>query len=173
MTTYGMLVEKEANGSPVSWNGILPVDRVEALYGIYDAEGRPDPQDGVFGQGARHETCHISGVQFPPGSVLRWIVASPGGFGSPLDRDPEHVLDDVINERVSVRQAEESYGVILDGQAVDADATTAKRDELRAAQQKGDWEAPISVFKDWPLTTEDHNQLIAQATGLAPKEAAL
>jgi N-methylhydantoinase B len=173
MTTYGLLVDKDERGSPVSWNGILPVDRTEALYGIFDAEGRPDPENGTFGEGARYESCHVAGLQVPPGSVLRFIVASPGGFGDPLDRDPASVLADVANERVSRRQAEESYGVVLDaeGGAVDDAETEKLRAKRRKEEEDGSWTAPISVFKDWPVTSEEYERLVAGAqAGQAGKE---
>ena len=72
-----MLVDKDEAGSPVTWNGILPAERLTPLFGNFDADGRPDPVGGSFGQGARYESCHIAGLQVPPGSVLRFIVASP------------------------------------------------------------------------------------------------
>jgi N-methylhydantoinase B len=167
MTTYGWTIEKDSAGSPVTWNGLLPVDRMNPLYGIYDADGRPDPLNGVFAQGAKYESCHIAGMQVPPGTVLRWIVASPGGFGSPLDRDPDAVLSDIRNERISRRQGEESYGVVLaDPATVDAAATEARRVDLRASQGRGEWTPAISYFRDWPLTTSDLDTLIANATEL-------
>jgi N-methylhydantoinase B len=54
-----------------------------------------------------------------------------GGWGDPLDRDPEHVRADVIEGFVSVEKAASDYSVVLDLQthAVDADAT----ERLRAA----------------------------------------
>lgn len=164
MTTYGMVVHKDHRGSPVSWNGVLPVDRTEALYGIYDAEGRPDPEHGTFAAGARYETCHIAGLQFPPGTVLRWIVASPGGFGSPLERDPEAVLADVRNERVSRRQADEVYGVVFDStlSSVASDATRERRAAL-AAERAFEEAPPISFFRDWPVTSEEFDRLVRNA----------
>ncbi len=52
-----------------------------------------------------------------------------GGWGNPLDRDPQAVLDDVLDEYVSVEGAERDYGVVLTGSledltlAVDEEAT--------------------------------------------------
>jgi len=48
------------------------------------------------------------------GDVLRHILAGAGGHGSPLERDPEKVLDDVRNEKISLAAAEEVYGVLID-----------------------------------------------------------
>ena len=38
-----------------------------------------------------------------------------GGWGDPLDRDPQAVLDDVLDEYVSVEGARRDYGVVLTG----------------------------------------------------------
>ncbi len=75
--------------------------------------------------------------------VFRHDQPGPGGWGDPLERDPEHVLRDVRNELVGLASAREDYGVILDPASwtVDAAATAALRAELRA--RRGWREAPI------------------------------
>ncbi len=64
-------------------------------------------------------------------SVLYMRLANGGGYGDPLDREPEAVLRDVANGLVSREVAQEIYGVALTPSktAVDAAAT----EELRAA----------------------------------------
>ena len=59
--------------------------------------------------------------------------ASSGGFGDPLDRDPEAVARDVESGHVSAEVAGVIYGVVLgaDG-SDDRDATAARREELLA-----------------------------------------
>jgi N-methylhydantoinase B len=60
-----------------------------------------------------------------------------GGWGDPLDRDPHAVLDDVLDEYVSVEGAERDYGVVLTGSLedltleIDRDATDRLRAERR------------------------------------------
>jgi N-methylhydantoinase B len=63
------------------------------------------------------------------GDVLRHELAGAGGWGNPFDRDPERVLADVLNEKVSPPAAERQYGVVLttDGKLVDSEATTQRR----------------------------------------------
>jgi N-methylhydantoinase B len=57
-----------------------------------------------------------------------------GGWGDPLDRDPEKVRADVFEDLVSVDAARDEYGVVLDTKrSVDAAATQALRQKLRAA----------------------------------------
>ena len=82
------------------------------------------------------------------GDLFRHEVAGGGGWGDPLERDPALVLRDVLNEFVSPDAAREDYGVVLTGDppAVDADATTALREAMRA--QRGD--RPLSMY-NWGM----------------------
>ena len=67
----------------------------------------------------------------------RLEVSSPGGggFGDPLEREPERVLRDVRDGIVSVEAARQDYGVVIapGGRRVDADATTRQRCAKRRA----------------------------------------
>ena len=62
-----------------------------------------------------------------------------GGFGDPIDRDPEKVAVDVLNDAVSLGAAARIYGVVLgtDG-TVDTDATAAARDAIRHERLNGE-----------------------------------
>ena len=48
------------------------------------------------------------------GDVLRHVLAGAGGWGDPFDRDPERVLEDVLNEKVTLEAAARDYGVAID-----------------------------------------------------------
>jgi N-methylhydantoinase B len=67
------------------------------------------------------------------GDVLRHELAGAGGWGNPLDRDPERVLADVRDEKVSVTHARDAYGVVLtpDHTEVDSAATSNARAAAR------------------------------------------
>ncbi|MBX5485429.1 MAG: hydantoinase B/oxoprolinase family protein [Mycolicibacterium hassiacum] len=68
-----------------------------------------------------------------PGDRIVVRPAGGGGYGDPLDREPELVAADVKNEYVSREQAESVYGVVLDDAgAVDARATAELRRARRA-----------------------------------------
>lgn len=54
-----------------------------------------------------------------------------GGYGDPIDREPDRVSRDVANGLVSERAAAEIYGVVLNGSGVDAEATATRRLQLR------------------------------------------
>jgi N-methylhydantoinase B len=49
-----------------------------------------------------------------PGDVIQFDSAGGGGYGDPLQRDPQAVEVDVINGYVSIEKAREDYGVVLD-----------------------------------------------------------
>ena len=65
------------------------------------------------------------------GDTVRTVSPCGGGYGDPLERDPERVLNDVLDGIVSKRNAREQYGVVLSDGTVDAGATEGLRRELR------------------------------------------
>ena len=79
-------------------------------------------------------------VQHEAGDRYEYHYGGGGGWGDPLARDPQQVLDDVLDEYVSVEAARRDYGVVLTGDlweltlAIDHEATARLRDEMRAAR---------------------------------------
>jgi N-methylhydantoinase B len=71
----------------------------------------------------------------PPGELILYQSGGGGAWGPALEREPEAVLDDFINELVSIERARADYGVVIDPDriAVDEAATQALRSELLAA----------------------------------------
>lgn len=66
------------------------------------------------------------------GERLRLVGPSGGGWGEPLERDPERVRDDVLDDLITAERARETYGVVLaDDHNVDERATAELRDEKR------------------------------------------
>jgi N-methylhydantoinase B len=63
------------------------------------------------------------------------VKPAGGGFGDPLDADPDAVLRDVVEGYVSVEHAERVYGVVLgpDGLSIDWEATRRTRDSMLKA----------------------------------------
>jgi N-methylhydantoinase B len=55
-----------------------------------------------------------SSVQLEAGEVFSVQMAGGGGFGPALERDPQRVLDDVLDGKVSVERARSVYGVVVD-----------------------------------------------------------
>jgi N-methylhydantoinase B len=71
-----------------------------------------------------------------PDDAVIYAWAGAGGYGDPLERDPELVREDVAAGRVPREWASRAYGVVLSGEGlkvkVDAAATDARRAEIVA-----------------------------------------
>jgi N-methylhydantoinase B len=71
------------------------------------------------------------------GDVYRAVSMGGGGYGDPLDREPERVARDVERSLVSTEWAARSWGVVLDEAGrVDPSATAARREELREERRR-------------------------------------
>jgi len=72
-----------------------------------------------------------------PGDVLDWSFHGGGGWGDALAADPASVLDDIRRGRISAEAAYRYYRVVIDGDAVDTDATELCRAGVR--DQRKSW----------------------------------
>ncbi len=97
------------------------------------------PSYTVFKAGSPDETTiyeSLTAGEMAPGEVLMTVKGAGGGWGSPLDRDPQAVLDDHLDGYASEQTALEAYGVAIvtgpDGPAVD-EAETQRVRASRAA----------------------------------------
>ena len=77
-------------------------------------------------------------VHHEAGEAIAYHYGGGGGWGDPLLRDPGKVLEDVLDEYVSVRSARDDYGVVFTGTledltlAIDVEETARLRAERRA-----------------------------------------
>ena len=69
-----------------------------------------------------------------PGQQVTLRLPGGGGFYSSLERDPKAVLDDVIQERVSIEAASKYYGVVIDAQTLTMDEGATKILRQKMAQ---------------------------------------
>jgi len=53
-------------------------------------------------------------VHCEKGDIIELLSSGGGGFGDPLKRPQKLVLEDVLNEVVSVSAAQEQYGVCIE-----------------------------------------------------------
>jgi N-methylhydantoinase B len=147
------------SGGAGRWRGGLTTDRVyrveydEATLTVTAERGRVAPK-GLFGglEGARFKST----VTKPDGSVTEMPskgsaalvrkgdkvlirCAGSGGYGDPLEREPDRVLKDVIDGYITVKAARELYGVALtnDNRNIDATSTGVLRQRVRAAREEG------------------------------------
>jgi len=68
------------------------------------------------------------------GNVIQFHSAGGGGYGDPLERDPQAVKQDVFNEYVSIEMARNDYGVVIDSKTLKVDL---KETEKLRAERKG------------------------------------
>ncbi|WP_146592274.1 hydantoinase B/oxoprolinase family protein [Puniceibacterium confluentis] len=77
----------------------------------------------------------FSGLEVKADDVMSYYSPNGGGFGDPLKRRAQKVLEDVLDGFCSVDHAREAYGVIVDleEETVDLDATNKLRAKMKAA----------------------------------------
>jgi N-methylhydantoinase B len=92
------------------------------------------PSDLVLNPGTPRERVlgNTDLVVMDPGDVLHIHSPGGGGRGSPLDREPERVLRDVVRGYVTAEAAERDYGVVIRDGAIDAGATASRREAMQA-----------------------------------------
>ncbi|MBC7202448.1 MAG: hydantoinase B/oxoprolinase family protein [Pusillimonas sp.] len=74
----------------------------------------------------------VSALQVSPGDLVTVYSSGGGGYGSPLDRQPELVRNDLIAGYISVETALNEYGVVLtESNQIDLVATATRRNELK------------------------------------------
>jgi len=110
--------------------------------------GLPSIPHGVWLQRAGEEKQFLgavfSNVPVGPGDMFTRPAAGGGGFGDPLERDPEAVREDVADGYVSIERARKDYGVVvreldvhLALYEVDEEATAEERERIRS--QRPSW----------------------------------
>ena len=107
------------------------------------------PPEGLFGgkDGAKAQFL-VNGksgnpyglTQLKPGDVVIMDAAGGGGYGDPLERDPELIENDMADGYVSMESARNDYGVVINPETmkVDTDKTTELRGSSKKAQANSD-----------------------------------
>jgi len=121
------LATRMANRKTPPWG--VQGGRVGRTGGIWVNPGQPDE---------RYIPGFADGIKVGRGDLVRVISSGGGGYGDPLEREPEQVHDDVQDGFVSVEAALTDYGVALDAEtfALDREATNSTR-VARRAQRSG------------------------------------
>jgi N-methylhydantoinase B len=100
----------------------------EGSWTLADSGRRDFPPQGLFGGRPGVSSDHFLRLpeeeEFKKVNIVRhWVpenaegivaTAGGGGWGNPLERDPERVRLDVVREYVSLQAARDEYGVVLD-----------------------------------------------------------
>ena len=129
------------------WRGGIGMVRVNRFLvdTIVTCEGErhdTDPPWGIFGghegvnaslvknAGQRDEErwpSKVTAFRLEAGDTLQITVPNSGGYGDPLERDPELVLSDVLDGFTTAELAERDYGVVIDVEAMSVDVESTRR----------------------------------------------
>jgi N-methylhydantoinase B len=85
------------------------------------------------------------------GDIFAYSFQGGGGFGDPIERDPDAVARDVEGGLVSELAAEELYGVVVSSGVPDAAHTEARRRRIRSERLGGADPAPAGADEGRPI----------------------
>jgi N-methylhydantoinase B len=103
------------------------IDANTGMHDLFEAGGNVQRLESKLGHFGLHQ-----------GDVFAYSFQGGGGYGDPIRRDPARVARDVKNGVVTRKRADEIYGVVLrDDGGVDAEATHARRQAIRAERLGG------------------------------------
>ena len=120
---------------------------IDRIYGVTMAKKEHLPNSGVAGgrpgggselwihrpDGSREAVDnHTMGVELRAGESFEFKSSSGGGYGDPLERDPQAVQSDLALGRITSEAALDIYGVVIDSTGVDGPATERRRQSVRA-----------------------------------------
>jgi N-methylhydantoinase B len=115
----------------------MRADRTKhAPFGLFGGEGSRTTRITIASGGHVREMPGKFITHVNAGDVLRIEMPGAGGWGNPLERDPDLVLHDIVEERISPTHAREKYGVVVDPDLrhVNLEATRRLRDSTRLAE---------------------------------------
>lgn len=90
---------------------------------------------GGWMEDGRWEKCLLAAYRFAPGETFLFESTGGGGWGNPLERAATKVLDDVLDEYISLETARDVYGVVIDPATYKLDETATQA--LRAQKING------------------------------------
>jgi N-methylhydantoinase B len=109
-------------------------------WGLFDGQAGHPPVIEIAGSQSVRDCFKVNNLSLRAGDSLTVMTGGGGGFGEPLERDPEAVAADVRDGLVSQESAERDSGVILTGEglavAVDVEATARRRASAPASRPR-------------------------------------
>jgi N-methylhydantoinase B len=98
-------------GGSGPWSVSAMIDRTQ-----FEAQGLEGGEPGALGEFLADGEKRLppkTVIWFEPATRVQLNLPGGGGYGAPFEREPERVLDDVINGYVSIEAAEHDYGVVV------------------------------------------------------------
>lgn len=104
-------------------------------HGLQGGQTGAPTQNQIYAAGIDRQlpSMPVEPITLQNDDVYRHVMAGGGGYGDPLQRDPEQVRADVLDGKVSIAHARDAYAVVFGPEpqrVVDVTATH----ELRAAR---------------------------------------
>jgi N-methylhydantoinase B len=122
----GVIRDYRIRGRDVMATGMVE----RAIYPAWGAagghEGSPSAVEVIRGDG-RVDSLSMKRRAVEAGDVVRVRSGGGGGWGDPLERDPEAVAADVRNGFVTLESAADTYGVLVDPQTFAVPRLTGSR----------------------------------------------
>jgi N-methylhydantoinase B len=105
-------------------------------WGLQGGHAAPLARSEIVRAGGTVEKLASKGVYtLNAGDRARSWSSGGGGYGNPLERAPENVLDDLRDEKISRDAATNDYGIVLRSDFdLDEEATARRRAELRLSR---------------------------------------
>mgnify|MGYP001376853441 CR=1 FL=1 len=135
-SSYGM-----HGGLPGSTHQITIVRNSDIAGRLTDGEN-PVTSKGLAGQ-REVFTGSPGELHLSAGDVVDWSFHGGGGWGDPIDADPDAVAADVRAGRISVASAERYYRIVFADGAVDHAATDELRHTMRSLRKLWHREVPL------------------------------
>ncbi|HUZ82311.1 MAG TPA: hydantoinase B/oxoprolinase family protein, partial [Gaiellaceae bacterium] len=137
--------------APGKWRGGIGIIRRNRFLvpGTYSCEGdrQTDPPRGIFGgwdglvasssrnaglSSAESMYAKVTGIPFGAGEYVELVEPNAAGYGDPLEREPEFVREDILDDFTTIALARDAYGVVfVDERSLEIDREATEK--LRAA----------------------------------------
>jgi N-methylhydantoinase B len=132
----GLAVEREWHLLQGKANLSIRSDRRDhPPYGLYGGAPGLGSVNLLYRDGVEEVLPTFVSTIFAAGERLYHRMPGGGGWGDPLERNPDAVAWDVKNEKVSLEAARDLYGVVFHANGfVDIEATAGLRDAMRDAR---------------------------------------
>jgi len=106
-----------------------------APYGLYGGESGTC-SESIINPDTENRHIGKTTIGLKKGDIYRVITSGAGGWGDPLERDPELVLRDVRDEKVSAKRAREAYGVVINEAAMEIDVAETEKLRKQMKEEK-------------------------------------